>query len=194
MEDVKRLILNKAKERFDRFGYKKTTMDELSRDCRISKKTIYEHFADKEDLFLKLLYQESNQVRQRLFDGIAYIEDPKEKLTELIRTSMAFFNEDNFLTRLKKAEEEMFSVFSKTQYDCMIRCDVVSLVAQIIREGKEKGQFRDVDEQVVAYGGFQLFQAFSYMRTPELDAVQVEPGYYTEVLIDFIINALIKKE
>ncbi len=41
MDDIKNNILDKAKDRLDRFGFKKTTMDEISRDCKISKKTIY---------------------------------------------------------------------------------------------------------------------------------------------------------
>lgn len=44
------MIMDKAQHRIERFGFKKTTMDELSRDCGISKKTIYLHFKDKEDL------------------------------------------------------------------------------------------------------------------------------------------------
>ena len=33
-------IMDMAKARFERFGYKKTTVDEISHDVRVSKKTI----------------------------------------------------------------------------------------------------------------------------------------------------------
>jgi AcrR family transcriptional regulator len=58
MEEVKQLILDKAMVRVERFGFKKTTMDEISKDCNISKKTIYEYFVDKEDLFRCLVRRE----------------------------------------------------------------------------------------------------------------------------------------
>jgi len=47
VDNGKELILDKAQERFDLFGFKKTTMDEISRACKISKKTLYEQFEDK---------------------------------------------------------------------------------------------------------------------------------------------------
>ena len=43
-------ILHAAFEKFRRLGIRRVTMDELARDLRISKKTLYRHFADKEAL------------------------------------------------------------------------------------------------------------------------------------------------
>ena len=193
MEDLKNLILDKAKERLDRFGYKKTTMDEISRDCKISKKTIYGLFTDKEDLFTCLMLRESCKVRQMIFARIGEISDPLDKLIQLIRTSIEYFNGDNFLTRLLKADEALLSAFLGKRYHSMIREDVILIIADIIAEGKKQGEFRDVDEQVVAYAGVRLFQAFSYMQTIEFSQEKMDQGYYTDILIDFIVNAIAKK-
>ena len=43
-------ILETAHEKFRRFGIRRVTMDEISRDLRISKKTLYQLFPDKEAL------------------------------------------------------------------------------------------------------------------------------------------------
>lgn len=193
MEDLKNLILDKAKERFDRFGYKKTTMDEISQDCKISKKTVYAQFADKEDLFTALMLRENYIVREMIFACIREFADPRDKLIQLIKISMEFFNEDNFLTRLLKADEKLYSAFLSKKYHSMIREDIILIIADIINQGKEQGEFRDVDEQVIAYAGVRLFQAFSYMRTMEFSPEKIKQGYYTDVLIDFILNAIVKK-
>lgn len=193
VDDIKNLILDKAKERFDRFGYKKTTMDELSRDCKISKKTIYEHFIDKEDLFTNLMLRENYKVRKMLLDDIEEIADPLEKIIQLIKTSIDFFNDDNFLTRLYKADETLFSNFISSKSASMMRVSTISIVADIISEGKKQGKFRDIDEEVIAYAGVRLFEAFSYMRSMEFSQEKVEQGYYTDVLIDFIAHAIVKR-
>ena len=39
-----------AGNKFEKFGFYKTTMDELAKELKISKKTIYKHFPSKEDL------------------------------------------------------------------------------------------------------------------------------------------------
>jgi AcrR family transcriptional regulator len=193
VDDLKNLILDKAKERFDRFGYKKTTMDEISRDCRISKKTIYGHFNDKEDLFISLMLRESSKIREMIFARIEGFSDPLDKLTQLIKISLAYFNEDNFLTRLLKADETLFSAFLSKKYQSMIRQDIILMIADILIEGKKQGEFREVDEQLAAYAGVRLFQAFSYMRTIEFSQEKMDQGYYTDMLVDFIVHAIVKK-
>ena len=43
-------ILETGLEKFRKFGIRRVTMDEIARDLRISKKTLYLHFPDKEAL------------------------------------------------------------------------------------------------------------------------------------------------
>lgn len=193
MDDIKNSILDKAKERFDRFGFKKTTMDEISRDCRISKKTIYEHFKDKENLFTCLFARESRKARDIIFSRIEKNLDPLEQLVQLIKIAIDYFNENNFLTRLLKDDEALFSAFLSKK-NSIVEEDIISIIAEIIVQGKKEGKIRDVDEQVVAYAGLKLFQAFSYMRTMHFVREKEEQGYYTDVLVDFIVNALAKKK
>lgn len=193
MDDVRNRILDNVKERLDRFGFKKTTMDEISKDCKISKKTIYEHFNDKEDMVTCLFVRECHKAMDIIFSHMGEIEDPLEKLIQLIRTSVWYFREDIFITRLLKNDEALYSAFLSRKYHALIDQEIISIIAAIIREGKEQGKFRDVDERVVAYAGFKLFQAFSYMRTGEFDEEKDSQDYYTDVLIDFVINAIVKK-
>lgn len=192
MDDVKNLILDKAQERFDRFGFKKTTMDEISRDCKISKKTIYEHFKDKENLFTCLFTRESRKARDIIFSRTENVADPLERLVILIKTATGYFNENNFLTRLLRDDKALFSSFlSKTI--AIVEEDIITMIADIIDEGKREGKIRDVDGRVVAYGGFKLFEAFSYMRTIPFSEEKEAQGYYTDVLVDFIVHALVKR-
>lgn len=192
MNDVKNLILDKAKERIDRFGFKKTTMDEVSRDCKISKKTIYEHFKDKEDLFISLFVRESRRSQEIIFARMGDIQDPVDRLTQLMRTGIDYFKEDNFLTRLLKDDAALFTDLS-LKYHQIVDADITAIIADIIREGKRQGKIRDIDEEVVAYAGLKLFQAFSHMQTIQFDKEKSDQGFYTEAVIDFIRHAIVKR-
>lgn len=193
MDDIQNFILDKAQERFDRFGFKKTTMDDVSRACRMSKKTIYEHFHDKENLFSSLFTRECRRARDTIFARMGPSASPLDKLQQLIRIAIAYFSEDNFLTRLLKDDEALFKAFLSDKYNSVIDDDIIAIIADIIKGGKAEGQIRDVDEEVVAYAGFRLFQAFSYMRTMTFDKDKDAAGYYAEVLVDFITHALTPK-
>ena len=188
MDDVKNLILDKAKDRMERFGFKKTTMDEISKDCRISKKTIYENFIDKDDMFRCLLLRECHKTIEVLFQQMGDVSDPLERLVLLTRNAIVYLNQDHFITRILK-DGDLYVAFVNRKYHGIIDEEIIALIAQMIREGKEQGKFRDVNEEIVAYAGFKLVQAFSYARTGPL----LKEQDYTEVLIDFFVNALIKK-
>ncbi|MDD2797616.1 MAG: TetR/AcrR family transcriptional regulator [Bacteroidales bacterium] len=43
-------IINRVKEMYFRYGIKSVTMDDVARELSISKKTLYQHFSDKEQL------------------------------------------------------------------------------------------------------------------------------------------------
>lgn len=187
MIDIKDFILDKARERAERFGFKKTTMDEISADCRISKKTIYQNFEDKEDMFRCLVIRECQRTTQMLFAQIKNIADPAEKLTQLIQNAVAYLKQENFIS---KVLDEMDLTLSDRGYREIIDEEVISLIAEIIRDGKAKGAFREVDEEITAYAGFKLFQAFTVARTGFLRRQNEQD--YTKALIDFILNGIIK--
>ncbi|MCX7780646.1 MAG: TetR/AcrR family transcriptional regulator [Negativicutes bacterium] len=191
MKDIKNFILDKAKERAERFGFKKTTMDEISRDCGISKKTIYEHFADKEDMFRSLVIRESQRAIQLLFGQVEDVLHPLDKITCLVRNAISYFNEDHFITKVLKGDE-MKLTLSDNSYKDIVEEEVISLIAGIIREGKQRGVFREVDEEITAYAGYKLFQAFTYARTGPLRRRQNEQ-YYSEALLDFILKGVTKQ-
>ena len=194
MNDIKNLILDRAQSRFDRFGFQKTTMDEISRDCKISKRTLYEHFQDKAHLFDCLIEREGRKYLETIFARMGEVTDPLDRLMQLLRTSIAFFSEDIFLTRLLKNDDALFSAMLNGKSQLLITGHLIKIINGIVVEGQEKGRIRaEVNGQVAAYIGFRLFQAFSYMRTIPFDEEKEKQGFYTDALVDFFYHALANK-
>lgn len=48
--DIKKKILKAAENLFLKYGVRSISMDDISRHLSVSKKTLYQHFADKEDI------------------------------------------------------------------------------------------------------------------------------------------------
>ena len=194
MEELRNLILDKARSRFDRFGFQKTTMDEVSRDCGVSKKTLYSLFQDKQNLFDCLFVRESHQAIDTIFKRMGEVPDPLERLIKLLRTAIAFFSEDIFLTRLLKNDDALFSALMNGKYHCRVTEHLIGIIVGIMSEGKAKGRIRpDVDEKVAAYIGLRLFEAFSYMRTISFDTEKEKQGFYTDALVDIFVHAIALK-
>ncbi|ATL46333.1 hypothetical protein COR50_03610 [Chitinophaga caeni] len=63
VQDQKRkLIIDAAVKRFQRYGLAKTTMEEIARDLDISKGSLYYYFADKDSIYVAAIEQIVNTV------------------------------------------------------------------------------------------------------------------------------------
>lgn len=73
-------IIESARKLFKKYGFKKVSMDEIARDAGVTKRTVYMHFANKEELFnyfveeqiqnMKSIVEEIENKNLDFFDGI----------------------------------------------------------------------------------------------------------------------------
>ena len=66
IEDTKDKILEVAEKLFSRFGFHKTSMDEIAKIARKAKGSLYYHFASKEDLFTEVVAKEIYNLQNNL--------------------------------------------------------------------------------------------------------------------------------
>jgi AcrR family transcriptional regulator len=189
---MEKLIIDHAKDRFDRFGYKKTTMDEISKDCHISKKTIYVYFKDKEHLFHSLLWYESHKAQSYILAKTQESDDPVEQLKILIKTTVEYFNQNCFLIRLLNNEQALYPTAFQKKYRQEVEEALVPLIVEILTQGKKNGKIRDVDVSSIAYAGLKMFQC--YMQTRDLEQETKNLGCSVTVLIDLLMQGLLRNE
>ena len=66
LEDTRDKIVSVATKLFSRFGFHKTSMDEIAKIARKAKGSLYYHFASKEDLFREVVSQEILNLKSEL--------------------------------------------------------------------------------------------------------------------------------
>ena len=66
IEDTRDKILSVANKLFSRFGFHKTSMDEIAKIARKAKGSLYYHFASKEDLFKEVVSKEIINLKNQL--------------------------------------------------------------------------------------------------------------------------------
>lgn len=87
-------ILNAAIQEFYTKGYEGSSMDTISKEANVSKATVYNHFKNKEELFLaivKILTDEFEKDFEYSFDEKKTI---KRQLTEIAQKEMDFLNKE----------------------------------------------------------------------------------------------------
>ena len=99
--DLKEKILEAATPMFYQHGIRKVKMDDIAKRLRISKRTVYEIYADKEDLLLEVLQHsdEANRQKMKRLDvpGTNVIDIIilffKQKAEEISRINPVFFED-----------------------------------------------------------------------------------------------------
>jgi len=65
-DNTKDTIINVANRLFSRFGFHKTSMDEIAKVARKAKGSLYYHFASKEELFREVISKEMMNLKSQL--------------------------------------------------------------------------------------------------------------------------------
>jgi AcrR family transcriptional regulator len=190
MESERRTqILSLAKKRFERFGFNKTTVDEIARDASISKRTLYQEFENKGKILEELFMFEALSVRKAILNQINKIDKPTEKLQTYIRLALKYLDQNPFIVGVLHDESGFFAPFLKDKPHT-IEAGIEEIFVNILREGVEKGVFRKMDEKVVAHCIFLLFKGLTYGRNSPDHPFGLNQ---TNEFIRFIINGVIVK-
>jgi len=145
---TKEKILNGAVGLFMKYGLRSISMDDIARHLSVSKKTLYQHFADKEDLITIVLtaHIEANRKQYEVItENSANAIDELAQISQCLRKDMAETN-PSVLFDLQKYHPKAWEVWldHKSKY---IRESVV----RNIKQGIEEGYYRpEVNAEVIA--------------------------------------------
>lgn len=99
-------IIEAAVGEFRANGFEATSMDRIATAAGVSKRTVYNHFPSKEELFAQILSQLYRRIHENL--GVPYRADRplREQLQELLWQKMSLLNDLNFIDLARVAISE----------------------------------------------------------------------------------------
>ncbi|HBS87401.1 MAG: hypothetical protein A2W91_13820 [Bacteroidetes bacterium GWF2_38_335] len=134
------IIIESGRKIFGKFGYRKTTLDNISEDANLSKTAIYYYFKNKEEIFTAVVTEEAEILKKNILQSVANFSDPKGMLRAYISSRM------NTL----KSVSLYYEVFKNELLDHLSFIDQIRekyhkeeimLVSRILSEGNEAGAF-----------------------------------------------------
>ena len=146
-------IIRAAAKRFSRHGFGKTTLEEIARDVRIGKPTIYHYFKSKDELFYSSITFQSSQfiedikaifnnqdlpVGARLLEYFAFKESVHQRYSLLYNLMLSLFKDDSMekekqiLQNLLQKESEVVGLILSSIYTGRIESMNLSLPFYIV--------------------------------------------------------------
>lgn len=85
---VRNAIIEASGSVFSKFGYKKTTMDDIARTFDMGKSSLYYYFDSKEEIFKAVVVHEADQLKRELRHVLTTTQNPKRRLKNYILVRM----------------------------------------------------------------------------------------------------------
>ncbi len=90
---VRTAILDAARELFAKFGYKKTTMEDIALALRKGKSSLYYYFKNKEEIFQAVIQFESDVLDLKLREVVKSQVKPRQKMQDYVVVRMETIRE-----------------------------------------------------------------------------------------------------
>lgn len=84
MSTTRQQIADAFERQLARVGYDRTTLDDIARELRISKKTIYVHFEGKRDIYAFLVEGQAERERMRLAAAVATLPTYRARVEAVV--------------------------------------------------------------------------------------------------------------
>jgi AcrR family transcriptional regulator len=137
----KEIIADAFLRHFSHFGFKKTSIDQVSHELKISKKTVYQYFDTKEKIFYYVVHRIAREYCRKMELNLGKYRSAREKISRLLQMIFAeskkwLRSNDAFEFRYK---HEIGELAFRDAYGDLLR--------RLIQSGMECGEFprRDVD-------------------------------------------------
>lgn len=143
-------ILEIAQDIFSKYGYKKTTLDDIANAVRKGKSSLYYYFSSKEDLFQAVIIKEVDILKQSLEKVVFRSLDPEEKLREYILTKLTTYRS---LANLYNAlENDVAAIGFIEEVKEKNAKDEIRMIKRILIEGVRRDKFQIEDLNLAAIG------------------------------------------
>ena len=192
--EQKNKFLEKALALFLENGAKTLTMDDIAREFGMSKRTIYQHYKNKEELLDSVLDFHTDMVISKL-KAITEIENLNSVEKMLIR--------DEDLQKLSNNQKSIFIRQVKKYYSNLSKKNAIKAYEKLktifisnIEQGQKEGLYRkNIDVEVVVKMVIVLM--FSYDESPLMASANADglnQCEFSKQVIKFYLNAIVTEE
>ena len=170
------LILKAALPFFAKYGYKKTTLEDVAQALDMSNTNLYSYFRSKRDLYQCCVDYAIDEWQEYVRQQTSEIEEPKAKLVMAWRSAVGYIVGNEQMMALLKNDPTIFPMFPNVDPIEEYNDWAVQYVREILEEGIEKGVFRaniNIDIAATMLFGWYKYLIVSAVEMEELDSALI---------------------
>lgn len=194
----KAAILDAAEKLFLQKGFENTSIDDVAKSAKLTKRTLYQYFLSKEDLFYAVALKGGRQltyVYERAFDQA---DTALDKIRQGNNAYLQFYQEFLGMFRIlnyQPANQQNCAASPHFREMEMLNVNRMMHYAKLVEEGKSDGSINPgLDTKKAVF--FAFFSAFSLLFTVSStdksvwDMMQLDENEFLRFSFDLFANAL----
>ena len=187
---VRESIINAAREVFARYGFRKTTMDDIAQAARKGKSSLYHYFEGKDDVFRAVVEKEGNILEREMERALEKEDTPQAKLMTYTVKRMEILNRvANFYSAFQDDYLENYGFIQKLRK----KSDEweFNTIKRILQEGVDKKLFHIKDLELAAYAIVTTMKGFEYHWAMQKDTSKLKSG--VDSLFEILFNGIMRR-
>ena len=190
-EEVRAHIVGVARKIFTRYGFRKTTMEQIAASSQKGKSSIYYYFKSKEEIFRAVVEKEAEELKQKLDRTIRVDDAPIDKLRTYILFRLHHVRSvENFYAALN--DEYLSHMDFILDIRRSIDMEERKMVTEILEEGMGDGSFQLTSSEI---GAIAITTMMKGLELPLLlsDEHKKDRQELLEDLIRILLYGIIKR-
>lgn len=189
-EEFRRKVIITAGQIFSRYGFRKTTMDEIARALKMGKSSIYYYFESKEEIFEAVVLHEANILRNELTTAIKSVESPVDKMRNYVFVRMKAFEKlSNYYNAIFDKNLDHFDFIEniRARYDR----EELAILRLLIWHGARKKVFNVTNSEYTALAIQTTLKGLEVPLFWMKKEVHIEDRL--NAILDVLFNGILKK-
>ncbi len=182
----------KALEVFARYGYKKSTIEDIANEIGITKAGIYKYAKDKSELYEETLTYALVRWQDKVVNAVNREDDIVRKFTVMSQKGYEYLMEDKALTEVLKKDPTVFPFSTNVVRFGMVNQRSLNLIHNILEEGIRQKKFSNVDVKQTSIFLYSIYRMFIVEAFVISNAKQIKKMYTGG--INLILNGLVERQ
>lgn len=159
--DVAEQIIDAADNLFAKYGFRKTTLEDIASSLGKRKTAVYHYFKSKDEIFTKVVEKKVSVLEQALSSAISDDADPRDNIKNYVKMRMKILTE--VADVYSSFREEYIEKFSEIE---ILRAQLdereARLIESMLSSGVEKGIFSIDNIELTAQAFVMAMKGFEY--------------------------------
>ena len=189
-EEFREKVVLTAGQIFSRYGFRKTTMDEIAKALKMGKSSIYYYFESKEEIFEAVVLHEANVLRNELTTAIKSVESPIDKMKRYIFVRMKSFEKlSNYYNAIFDKNLDHFDFIERIRikYDR----EELAILRLILYHGSRRNIFAIANSEYTALAIQTTLKGLEVPLFWQKKEVNIESRL--NAILDVLFNGILKK-